>query len=557
MKKVFYIAAAAALGLMSSCTEELDQTVPTGLAPDGKFYIDVTVTNPSADTRTVFDPATYEVSWLDTDEIGAVIFDGTDYTLHKFTKGESGNKFGTETFTPVAGTEYTWYLLYPYDEEFMVADGKTVAPVVNITSGSQSEAGDAGHVDTPIYGTAVSTGIEAPKVEMFHLATIIKVAVTNSTADDVVLSEISLAADGTAALTGTYGLDFVTGAMTASETSASAEVALSGISVAPGEEAVFYVPCAPFATESPVIASVTAGDKVYSSPKTASSYDFKAGYVYPTTIDCNPIAIKGSAVPDGQASLQPATENPAVYAWLGNLTAGKLSVVMPEGVVVPENPAFGETASYTLSSSFEYEIPSEGQYRVVLNTETREISVYDPATDLKPFSVTWYKDADPDKYPNPHTTVVENKLWYVGAGANWNATGNEILFTPSIADPQVLILDIQPGVDSDRRMRGGQTKFSIEAGAEFDAGGGDGVEVFNQSDWFLGSIREDNDGDGLDDTQDKNITIPYGTDKKGVWSDMYGGYDVRESWWNFGFWPDYIIMDLRHMKFLMDERYKW
>ena len=151
MKKVFYIAAAAALGLMSSCTEELDQKVPTGLAPDGKFYIDVTVTNPSADTRTVFDPATYEVSWLDTDEIGAVIFDGTDYTLHKFTKGESGNKFGTETFTPVAGTEYTWYLLYPYDEEFMVADGKTVTPVVNITSGSQSEAGDAGHVDTPCH----------------------------------------------------------------------------------------------------------------------------------------------------------------------------------------------------------------------------------------------------------------------------------------------------------------------------------------------------------------------------------------------------------------------
>ena len=73
MKKVFYIAAAAALGLMSSCTEELDQKAPTGLAPDGKFYIDVTVTNPSADTRTVFDPATYEVSWLDTDEIGVAL----------------------------------------------------------------------------------------------------------------------------------------------------------------------------------------------------------------------------------------------------------------------------------------------------------------------------------------------------------------------------------------------------------------------------------------------------------------------------------------------------
>ena len=38
---------------------------------------------------------------------------------------------------------------------------------------------------------------------------------------------------------------------------------------------------------------------------------------------------------------------------------------------------------------------------------------------------------------------------------------------------------------------------------------------------------------------------------------MYGGYDVRESWWNFAFWPDYIVMDLRNMKFLMAERYSW
>ena len=542
MKKVFYIAAAAALGLMSSCTEELDQTVPTGLAPDGKFYIDVTVTNPSADTRTVFDPATYEVSWLDTDEIGAVIFDGTDYTLHKFTKGESGNKFGTETFTPVAGTEYTWYLLYPYDEEFMVADGKTVAPVVNITSGSQSEAGDAGHVDTPIYGTAVSTGIEAPKVEMFHLATIIKVAVTNSTADDVVLSEISLAADETAALTGTYGLDFVTGAMTASETSASAEVALSGISVAPGEEAVFYVPCAPFATEFPVIASVTAGDKVYSSPKTASSYDFKAGYVYPTTIDCNPIAIKGSAVPDGQASLQPATENPAVYAWLGNLTAGKLSVVMPEGVVVPENPAFGETASYTLSSSFEYEIPSEGQYRVVLNTETREISVYDPATDLKPFSVTWYKEGNVNT--TGYTTTVIDKLYMHGAGSNW--TVQEITFTPSIADPQVLVYDIEyaTGMSPDLRIRGGRNKFAIDANVTFDPGDGSGEKTFSMSDWFLGSGTQAGEGQEL--PLDESLT---------EWTQMYGGYDQRECYWNMKVWADLIIVDLRNMRIRIAERW--
>lgn len=542
MKKVFYIAAAAALGLMSSCTEELDQKAPTGLAPDGKFYIDVTVTNPSADTRTVFDPATYEVSWRDTDEIGAVIFDGADYTLHKFTKGESGNKFGTETFTPVAGTKYTWYLLYPYDEEFMVADGKTVAPVVNITSGSQSEAGDAGHVDTPIYGTAVSTGIEAPKVEMFHLATIIKVAVTNSTADDVVLSEISLAADETATLTGTYSLDFETGDMTAAETSASAKVALSGISVAPGEEAVFYVPCAPFATESPVIASVTAGDKVYSSPKTASSYDFKPGYVYPTTIDCNPIAIKGSAVPDGQASLQPATENPAVYAWLGDLTAGKLSVVMPEGVVVPENPAFGETASYTLSSSFEYEIPSEGQYRVVLNTETKEISVYDPATDLKPFSVTWYKEGNTNT--NGYTTTVIDKLYLHGAGSGWAA--KEITFTPSVADPQVLVYDIEyaDGISPDLRIRGGRNKFAIDANVTFDPGDGSGEKTFSMSDWFLGSGTQAPEGQEV--PLNESLT---------EWTKMYGGYDQRECYWNMKVWADLIIVDLRNMRIRIAERW--
>lgn len=559
MRKLFYTAAFTAI-VMTSCTEEISDTLTMGpgLAPDGKFYIEVNTGTSGPEVKTVFDPETYEVSWKAEDEIGAVVYDGAEYTLHRFTNTGSGNMFVTDTFTPEDGKDYVWYLLYPYDDGFMVADGKTTSPVVNISTGKQTAAGDAGHVDTPVYGTAESSGVAAPEVVMHHLAAIIKVTVINSTSESMGLSSVSLIADGQARLSGTFSLDFSDGSLEADRSLATAELAVEGVSVEPGEDAVFYIPCAPFETTSPMIASVKADGTGYSSPKTAASYKFKAGGVYPTVIDCNHIAINGSSVPGGRINLTPTVENPAVYAWLGDLSAGELSVVMPEGTVVPSDESFGKKTSYTLSSEHVWTIPSAGQYRVVLDTEKEEVAVYDPATDLKPFTVTWYKDGDKEKYPNGHTTVVENKLWYVGAGAGWNnATGNEILFTPSVADPQILVFAINPDTDTDRRMRGGQTVFSIEAGAEFDAGGGDGVEVFNRSDWFLGSVREDADGDGLDDTPDKNIIIPFGVDKQNVWTDMYGGYDVRESWWNFAFWPDYIVMDLRNMKFLMAERYKW
>ena len=252
------------------------------------------------------------------------------------------------------------------------------------------------------------------------------------------------------------------------------------------------------------------------------------------------MAIKGTAVPDGLAELTAAVENPAVYAWAGELSAGKMSIVLPQGEVKPADGTFGTKSNYTVASEYVYDIPAMGDYRVVLDTENGTVVVYNPETDLKPFEVTWYKDDDPVTNPNGHTSVIVDRLYAIGDNGGWGA-GKEIVFTPSMADPQVLVYK-----GSKLQTVGGQTKFSVEQNAEFDAGGGNGVEKFEQPDCFIGAARNDADGDGKHDNNTK-VVVSYPNDDF-EWAPIYIGYDVRECWWNFSIWPTTLIIDLRNMQ---------
>lgn len=551
MKKILYFTALCCLALSAGCTKESETYEPdTGLAADGKFYIVADV--PAVETRAsigVSNGDQYEFSWDENDEIGAVIYDGTGYTLHKFTlkEGEE-NIFGTSTFNPDKNTEYTWYLFYPYREDFMVDDSeKSSAPIVIIPSDVNCTAGSTGHLEIPFYARMETSGFDSFYAVLQNPLALINVSVSNWTGEELSLTELSL--DG--GLAGSYILDYAAGALAASSGETGGFTAkLEDSSVSDDETVSFYLACAPCDVKAPIEVTLSSDNGKYGTiVEYPADFRFEAGGVYTIDVECNPMAIKGSAVPDGLAELTVTVENPSVYAWAGELKAGNMSIVLPEGEVKPTDGGFGKISGYTISSEYVYTIPAEGKYRVVMNTEEKTIVVYDPATDLKPFEMTWYKRGDSETYPNGHHVVVTDRLWYYGAGTDWKAENNEIIFTPSLADPQILVFQTTEG---GKRIKGGKTKFYIEHGATFDPAG-DGVnETFGMSDWFLGSTRVDNNGDGKHDTEGNSVEVSLhrGLDQ---WTPMYGGYDQRESWFNLGFWPDNLIIDLRNMRLKADQ----
>ena len=542
MKKFIYLA--ASLSIVFGCAEKINEPECMPV-PDDAFVL--TVEAPS--TKTVFDGKDNSVEWENDDILGVYITAKGSGTpeYYTFAKGE-GNQFWSEDFKPEADKSYTYTVVYPCPEVSEPADGKVN---ISIVSGTQSEADNSSHIQTPLYGSCSVPAGESPKIGLKHLASIIRVNVTNSTAaESVSVEKVSVETKGdggvSAAVAGAFSLDLGTGDISAVESSSS-EASVTVASGTVESSATFYVLMAPY--EGDLDINVKADDRNYIMTKTG--LEFKAGYVYSTNVACADFWLDGSALPAGvNAALTKTVEDANVYAWYADLKAGNLSIVNQDGRIKPEDGTFGKTSVYS-AGDYVYTISSAGKYRVVVNTETKEVTVYDPATDLKPFEVTWYKQDNKEKYPNGHTTVVENKLWAIGSEGGWGA-GTEITFTPSMADPQVLVYK-----GDKLRAIGGQTKFSIEANASFDAGGGDGVETFQQPAWFLGSYFDDTDGDGKHDTGDGSDSNPMKAMVKvgnnQGWIPMYGGYDMRECWWNFGIWPTTFIVDLRNMRLMAVE----
>ncbi len=413
------MAAAAAIVFLAGCAKDLSyapETDPsdTGIAPapENVFSIKVRVNSPVANTRTVFDGTDYSVEWEAEDALGIVISDGTDSKLYKFTTADGSDTFSTGEFTPEEGVSYTYYALYPYDENFTVTDGRSNS-VVDIVSGTQPASGDASHIDTPMYGKAQAAGTETPEITLSHLATVIKAEVVNSTDDPLTVSDVTLSAPGKV-LSGTYSVDFETGNLTAGTEEAVAGVSAEGVSIEAGGSGTFFIACAAFSAEN---AEISVNGSAYGIAK--SGLNFVAGKVYSTKVYCAPYMLRGIAFPSGVSPVMTQTlENESVYAWRAELPAGDLKISTPEGYVNASNTAYGQTSEYTCDAEGStWTIPEAGTYRIVLNTETKEITVYDPETDLKPkyANGTWSNGSLAGYGTKPDQNTVEVEcLWMYG-----------------------------------------------------------------------------------------------------------------------------------------------
>ena len=437
------MAAAAAIVFLAGCAKDLSyapETDPsdTGIAPapENVFSVKVKVNSPAANTRTVFDGTDYSVEWEAEDALGIVISDGTDSKLYKFTTADGSDIFSTDEFAPEEGVNYTYYALYPYDESFTVTDGKS-SESVNIVSGTQKAAGDASHIDTPMYGKAQAAGTEAPEIVLSHLAAVIKAEVVNSTDAPLTVSDVTLSAPGKV-LSGTYSVDFETGNLTAGTEEAVAGVSAEGVSIEAGGSGTFFIACAAFSAEN---AEISVNGSAYGIVK--SGLNFVAGKVYSTKVYCAPYMLRGIAFPSGVSPVMTQTlENESVYAWRAELPAGNLKISLPDGFVKAGNTGFGQVSDYSTDSEGSvWTISESGTYRIVLNTESSTVTVYDPETDLKNKTVT-FKRTSGEGEANDNCTEEVTTLYIFGKNTYSSGSrpeGAPYILTQSLANPRIFV----------------------------------------------------------------------------------------------------------------------
>ena len=462
MKKIVYLAAVAALGLAAGCTKEASD-----IAPETGATFSITVSTPA--TKTVFDGATYDVVWADDDELGAYIVGGDEAGIYKFTK-DSGkdNSFSTTDFTPVEGVEYTYYVLYPYDANFTVTEGKSSAVVKISASDAQSDLNVAGHIATPLYGTATAEGTAAPKIKLNHAASVMKINVANYSGAELAISKVGLLSiDESAVMAGTFSIDFATGELTATEVSNEAAVTLETKTLANEASADFYVAVAPFATTADL--SVVVNDDEFE--KNGVSYDFNAGSVYKTAVTCGTPEVAVEVAGATSGALTQTLEDENVYANLLSIS-GEFDIAVQFGgskyYLCPADAEFqdGEAVKVSLKKTAEthWSLPeAEGEYRLVYNKLDGTLTIYSPENEFNENLVVEFKYQNLNHWIMTKTFTSGN--YFIRTGTGWDGwSGKPYAFQTSLADSQLLVWS---GQGSTIDVPAAQ-KFCIKTGVKSD-----------------------------------------------------------------------------------------
>lgn len=199
---------------------------------------------------------------------------------------------------------------------------------------------------------------------------------------------------------------------------------------------------ADFSLEFRVVASWSGGP-TYEMPE-VRQVTVKVTPIWVEIFAADKMSVSGNAV-SAETEISATLENANQYAWYGALTTGDLLIpVEYDGVSYYIHPASGDG---TLKdgqadpvvmdeAATPWKITEAGNYRVIVNMEKREVTIYSAATDLQPKSVTFYPNGDETK---EQTTVVVTDFWRYGDDA-WKP-GKKMNCTQSLADPQVFVYE--------------------------------------------------------------------------------------------------------------------
>lgn len=155
--------------------------------------------------------------------------------------------------------------------------------------------------------------------------------------------------------------------------------------------------------------------------------------------------VSGTAVEQPVAMTQ-TIEDENVFAFYGDLKAGYFYLAMAgtEGAIVPLE---GTSINPAVTSDFdqEYEaltfekhwtVPADGKYRIVLNRETKKVTIYDEANDLQPLTKEFQHAGSTDWILARHMI---SGTYYLSTNSRWDSwKGKPYTFNASVADPQIL-----------------------------------------------------------------------------------------------------------------------
>jgi len=238
------------------------------------------------------------------------------------------------------------------------------------------------------------------------------------------------------------------------------------------------------------------------------------------------VTLSGSSLNNATIEIEKTIENESKYAALVNLKAGEL--VIPLVVSTGDkqyylNPKDGEgTLQDGMPEAVEqqdrrvaWNIPTAGEYRVVVDFENSEVTIYSPEKALEPAVVTWMKGEE-----EVNTTVTT--LWLYGGGTSWQwwpSADKPGTVSVSLADPQILIYQ------GSALSSGDGVKFAVYGDSDFR----------NNSYVFTNPLTAGG--------EQQNLTLEL--NKLG---DLHGGYDrpTRNSYYKLPAGTNFIVFDLRN-----------
>lgn len=278
----------AAAFTFTNCSKEVAE--PQAPATQGTPFEIIAST---ADTKTTNDGL--NTVWAEDDALNVFHAEAgtTTYgTNDKFTFSGADNKFtGTLKTALESGKSYDWYALYPVNTKSDYAittpagakDGDGWAYIGHSKGTTQNGYNNTAHLSEtlcPLYGVAKSISADAAvKLDMKHIASVVKVVVTNANEEPLTVSSITFTAPED--IVGSYYIDFtgteaICKATSESYTSKTATLNVTGgTALAKGQSAAFYIPIKPFKAAANKLAIAVNGYE--KTPTSTAEVEFKAG----------------------------------------------------------------------------------------------------------------------------------------------------------------------------------------------------------------------------------------------------------------------------------------
>lgn len=302
------MALAASLSL-TNCTEKIEGPIAPATPAGIPFEI-------SADISTKTTNAELATQWAEGDAINLfhAVADATDYVSDNDFILDA-NRDGVFTGSLAGGglnasKSYDWYAIYPYNkalttpannattDKYFYVGGRSDTPAVQNGNNSTSHLVER---YAPLWGKVANVpSNEKPSMIMQHLASVVKVKVTNTTEKPLTVN--SVAFTSTEPIVGQFYID-VTGTAVEYTTakglfnSSTASLTVNGATpLANGESAVYYIPIKPHtvAKDATLKISVNGYEKPLTLPKDVT---FTAGKIKTLAFNYNKVVVDYVTIP--------------------------------------------------------------------------------------------------------------------------------------------------------------------------------------------------------------------------------------------------------------------